>query len=119
MSCALAAIFCLLIVTKADAACRENDLSCFREGFLERGKQIDSLAAEIKLKDQLIGNQQAQITTLTTSNDQLNGALQDTRKTLPMLERKVWESPVLWLGIGFTVGVLSILGAAAAVHALH
>lgn len=118
MSCVLAAT--LLTSSLASAACRDDDLACFRRGFLERGREIDSLAHELGLTQQLLKTKDEQIVVLTDSNTSLKGALDTTRTALPAAQRAWYEDGRLWFGVGAGVGVaLALLTVFLVAQTLH
>lgn len=93
-------------MTDSVAACRENDLPCFQEGFLERGKQIDSLGRELSLTKQQLELSNGENSVLKLSNTSLKGSLDAVAPGLRAGERKWYESNQLWYGLGIGTGVL-------------
>ncbi len=103
---------CLTATSNARAACAESDLPCFRRGFLERGQQLDSLARELGLNDQLIANQAEQIKLQAGTIDAQKRALDVAKPALAAGGRSAFEAPALWLGLGVVLGIgLTVLSA--------
>ncbi len=105
--CASAAIFLTLSPSISFAACGENDLACFRRGFLERGQQIDSLARELGLTQQLVQSKTEENAVLKQSNTELHATLQSIKPALQAGQRAWHEDPKLWYGLGVGTGVVA------------
>lgn len=113
-NCVVAAILLTTATSRvAYGACAENDLPCFRRGFLERGQEIDSLRRELGLKDQQVGTLQQQVLTQSVTIRTQNDALNAMAPALQAGERKWHESPQFWYGIGVGTGVLGTIAVVA------
>lgn len=117
-SFALAAILILATASNAFAGCREDDLACFRRGFLERGQVIDSMARELDTSKQLLQTKDLQIATQTVIIDAQSGALASAGRAIVANQRAWHEDPKLWFGIGTAAGILTVVLAAVVLHQL-
>jgi hypothetical protein len=111
------AVFVILVCSSSvafAAPCAEDDLLCFQRELGKKADEALSLAKELESTKGLLSLEQQKSAAMKAAYDQVKETLPGLTSAIDAVRPKWYTSPILWMGIGLTLGFLATIAAIAA-----